>query len=83
MAWFPSLGGGTLGGGCVVSILQVLHAKANSLRTAPGMPAILVQVDEFGQELHLPIEVARQVSEAITRAIAPVAAWCKPAGCTA
>ena len=53
------------------------------LDTDPGMPAILVHVDEFGQELHLPIEVARQVAEAITRAIAPVAAWCKPAECTA
>ena len=51
--------------------------------TDPGMPAILVQVDEFGQELHLPIEVARQVSEAITRASPPAAAWCKPVECTA
>lgn len=53
------------------------------LDTDPGMPAILVYVDEFGQELHLPIGVARQVAAAIARAIAPVAAWCKPVECTA
>ena len=53
------------------------------LDTDPGMPAILVYVDEFGQELHLPIEVARQVAAAITRATAPAAAWCKPVECTA
>lgn len=53
------------------------------LDTDPGMPAILVHVDEWGQELHLPVEVAGQVAEAITRATASAAAWCKPVRCTA
>lgn len=54
------------------------------LDTDPDMRAVLVSLEEWGQELHLPIVLARRVADAILRAAAPAAAaWCEPARCAA
>lgn len=53
------------------------------LDTDPEMCAVLVQLDAYGQELHLPVGVARRVADAILRAAAPAAEWCEPARCAA
>lgn len=37
--------------------------------TDPTMRAILVHLDDYSQELHLPLSVAPQVVEAMTRAL--------------
>jgi len=39
----------------------------------PGARAVIVEVEAWGQELHLPVEVARAVAEAIGRALSPLA----------
>lgn len=39
------------------------------LDTDPTMRAVLVHLDDYGQELHLPIAVAREVAAAIMAAI--------------
>ena len=53
------------------------------LEPDPTMRAVIVHLDEYGQELHLPFEVARRVADAIARAAASDPAWCVPARCVA
>ena len=47
----------------------------------PGMRAIMVEVEAFGDTIYLPAEVARAVGEAIMLATVPAMAWCVPARC--
>lgn len=49
----------------------------------PAMPAVLVHIDEWEQELHLPLGVAMRVADAISRAAAPIAVGCNQTGCVA
>lgn len=59
-------------------IVSVEHGNAAFqvwFDATPGFEAVIVEVEEFAQEIHIPLPVARQVVDAISQVVVPTAFW--------
>ena len=47
----------------------------------PGIRSVMLDIEAYGQEVHLPVEVARAVALAVLDATSPSVEWCDPLRC--
>lgn len=47
----------------------------------PDIRSVMIDIEAYGQEIHLPVEVARAVALAVLDATSPAVEWCDPLRC--